>query len=508
MPVHGRLFALTEARTLALSPAKRQAWVMTTEATAQIAVTGLATMGANLARNLARHGYRVGVHNRTSSRTKLLVEKFGGEGTFVPAETLEDLVASLERPRKIIIMVKAGASTDAVIDELAPLLEPGDILIDGGNAHFEDTRRREAALREMDLRFMGVGISGGEEGALNGPSIMPGGAKEAYEHVGPILEDIAAKVDGEPCCTYVGPDGAGHFVKMVHNGIEYADMQLIAESYDVLLRVGGLVPTQIADVFRKWNQGELESYLVEITAEVLDQFDDAAGVPLVEVITDEAEQKGTGRWTVQVALELGIPVTGIAEAVFARSLSSRVDQRTAVRGAYGETNVFSSGSIVDDVFIGDVSRTLHASKIVAYAQGFDEIRAGSESYDWNIDLAAMAKIWRGGCIIRARLLDRIRQTFEESPEIATLLVDENFRDSVKGAEQPWRRIVTAAVEAGVPTPGMSSALNYYDALRARRLPTALIQGLRDYFGAHTYRRDDKEGVFHTLWSEDRTEIEI
>ncbi|MCP2166364.1 NADP-dependent phosphogluconate dehydrogenase [Goodfellowiella coeruleoviolacea] len=475
-----------------------------TTGTARIAVTGLATMGSNLARNLARNGFRVAVHNRTPARTRALVEQHGHEGDFVPAETLPDLVAALQRPRQIIIMVKAGQPTDAVIDELADLLEPGDMIIDGGNAHFADTRRREARLRERGLHFVGAGISGGEEGALNGPSIMPGGSAESYQHLGPVLETIAAKVDGQPCCVHVGPDGAGHFVKMVHNGIEYADMQLIAESYDLLRHVGGLEPAAIGEVFRTWNSGDLESYLVEITAEVLGHVDAATGKPLVDVIADQAEQKGTGRWTVQEALELGVPVTGIAEAVFARSLSANTDQRAAVRAAFPEAE--QAAAKAPEGLVEDVRHALFASKVVAYAQGFDEIRAASQTYGWNIDLGAMATIWRGGCIIRARFLDRIRAAYDRDPELASLLVDDYFASAVEQAREAWRRVVVAAVRAGVPTPGFSSALAYYDALRAERLPAALVQGLRDYFGAHTYRRVDRDGSFHTLWSADRSEV--
>ncbi|WP_285744106.1 NADP-dependent phosphogluconate dehydrogenase [Lentzea sp. NBRC 105346] len=475
---------------------------MTTEGTARIAVTGLATMGSNLARNLARHGFRVAVHNRTPTRTKALIEEHGHEGDFVAAETVEELVASLQKPRQIIIMVKAGGPTDAVIDELAAALEPGDMIIDGGNAHYADTRRREKALREKGLHFVGAGISGGEEGALNGPSIMPGGPAESYVHVGPVFEEIAAKVDGQPCCVHVGPDGAGHFVKMVHNGIEYADMQLIAEAYDLLNRVGGQSPAQIAEVFKQWNTGDLESYLVEITAEVLAH--NSGDRPLVDVIEDAAEQKGTGRWTVQEALELGVPVTGIAEAVFARSLSGHTDQRKAVRDAFGASEVVAKP---DEQLVEDVRQALYASKVVAYAQGFDMIREASKNYDWNIDLGAMATIWRGGCIIRARFLNRIREAYDANADLPSLLVDGYFRDAVKAAEEAWRRVVVRAVEAGVPTPGFVSALAYYDGLRSERLPASLVQGLRDFFGAHTYRRVDKPGSFHTLWSGDRSEIE-
>ncbi|GAB3905518.1 NADP-dependent phosphogluconate dehydrogenase [Kibdelosporangium lantanae] len=472
-----------------------------TEGTARIAVTGLAVMGSNLARNLARHGHRVAVHNRSYAKTKALIEQHGDEGDFVPAETMAELVASLQTPRQVIIMVKAGGPTDAVIDELAELMEPGDMIIDGGNALYHDTRRREAALRDKGLHFVGAGISGGEEGALNGPSIMPGGSVESYKHVGPVFESIAAQVDGEPCCVHVGPDGAGHYVKMVHNGIEYADMQLIAESYDLLRRAGKMTPGEIAEVFRTWNSGDLESYLVEITAEVLGHVDAATGKPFVDVVQDQAEQKGTGRWTVQDALELGVPVTGIAEAVFARSLSGHADQREALGNAT-EADVDVPENLVDDV-----NKALYASKVVAYAQGFDQIQAASETYGWDIDRGAMATIWRGGCIIRAVFLNRIREAYDRTPDLPSLLVDDYFRAAVDNAVDAWRRVVATAVKAGIPVPGFSSALAYYDALRSDRLPAALVQGLRDFFGAHTYRRVDREGSFHTLWGADRSEVD-
>ncbi|NUO96694.1 MAG: NADP-dependent phosphogluconate dehydrogenase [Nonomuraea sp.] len=468
---------------------------------ADIGVTGLATMGRNLARNLARHGYAVAVHNRTTSRTQQLVREFGGEGTFVPAEELAAFVASLKRPRRAIIMVKAGPGTDAVIDQLADLMEPGDMIVDGGNAHFQDTRRREAALRERGIHFVGTGISGGEEGALLGPSIMPGGSKESWEALGPILQDISAKVDGVPCAVHVGPDGAGHFVKMVHNGIEYSDMQLIAESYDLLRQALGATPAELAEVFREWNKGDLDSYLIEITAEVLDQVDEATGKPFVDVVVDQAEQKGTGRWTVQSALDLGVPVTGIAEAVFARALSGHPEQRAAAASLEGPE---LSGVEGRDL-IEDVRQALYASKIVAYAQGFDQIAAASKEYGWDVDLGAMATIWRGGCIIRAKFLDRIRAAYDANPQLPTLLADPSFAAALNAAQDAWRRVVSTAVRIGVPTPGFSSALAYYDGLRRDRLPAALVQGLRDYFGAHTYHRVDREGAFHTDWSGDRAE---
>ncbi|MDT0322311.1 MULTISPECIES: NADP-dependent phosphogluconate dehydrogenase [unclassified Streptomyces] len=474
---------------------------------AQIGVTGLAVMGRNLARNFARHGHTVAVHNRTAARTRDLVATYGHEGDFVPAETAEEFVASLERPRRLVVMVKAGAPTDAVIDEFAPLLEPGDMIVDGGNAHYLDTRRREAALRERGLHFVGCGISGGEEGALNGPSIMPGGSAESYQALGPLLESIAAQVDGEPCCAHIGPDGAGHFVKMVHNGIEYADMQLIAESYDLLRKVAGYEPAHIAEIFRKWNTGRLDSYLIEITAEVLAHTDADTDRPFVDIVADRAEQKGTGRWTVQTALDLGVPVSGISEAVFARALSGHTELREAARSLPGPIRPELHP---DDAarFADSVEQALYASKIVAYAQGWHLMRAGSAEYGWDLDLGTMATIWRGGCIIRARFLNRIREAYRRGDEApVTLLSDETFTEALRDAQVGWRHVVSQATALGVPAPGFSAALAYYDALRAGRLPAALVQGQRDYFGAHTYERVDRDGSFHTLWGEDRTEHE-
>jgi 6-phosphogluconate dehydrogenase len=476
---------------------------MTAQATAQIGVTGLGVMGRNLARNFARHGYATALHNRTTARTDAIMAEFGHEGTFVPARTAEEFVASLERPRRLVIMVNAGAATDAVIEEFAPLLEPGDMIIDGGNAHFIDTRRREAALRDRGIHFVGMGVSGGEEGALNGPSIMPGGSTESWQALGPMLEAIAAKVDGVPCTTHVGPDGAGHFVKMVHNGIEYADMQLIAEAYDLLRYAGGYEPAQIAEIFRTWNRGRLDSYLIEITAEVLAHTDAQTGRPFVDIVLDQAEQKGTGRWTVQVALDLGVPVDGIAEATFARSLSGHTDLRAAARGLAGPGREAVSDP---DSFADKVEQALYASKIVSYAQGWNMIAAGSDEYDWDIDLGKMAVIWRGGCIIRAAFLDRIRAAYAANPQLPTLLADPDFGKEVTEAQDGWRDVIATAVNNGIPVPGFSAALAYYDALRAERLPAALVQGLRDFFGAHTYRRTDAEGSFHTLWAAGRAEV--
>ncbi|MFC5721592.1 NADP-dependent phosphogluconate dehydrogenase [Streptomyces gamaensis] len=476
-----------------------------TQPTAHIGVTGLAVMGSNLARNFARHGHTVAVHNRTTARTKALVDEHGHEGAFVPAETAEEFVAALQKPRRIIVMVKAGEATDAVIDEFAPLLDEGDMIVDGGNAHFLDTRRREKALREKGIHFVGTGISGGEEGALNGPAIMPGGSVESYKALGPLLESIAAKApDGSPCCTHIGPDAAGHFVKMVHNGIEYADMQLIAEAYDLLRRVAGHSPARIAEIFRSWNTGRLDSYLIEITAEVLAHTDAATGAPFVDIVADEAEQKGTGRWTVQSALDLGVPVSGIAEAVFARSVSGHRDLRRAASALPGPRREALSPAEAEE-FAARVEAALYASKVVSYAQGWNMIGAASAEYGWDIDLGAVSAIWRGGCIIRAAFLDRIRAAFAADPQLPTLLADEDFADEVGTAQDAWRSVVSTAVAHGVPTPGFSAALAYYDALRADRLPAALTQGQRDFFGAHTYRRTDRAGSFHTLWSGDRDE---
>jgi 6-phosphogluconate dehydrogenase len=468
------------------------------QAMAQIGVTGLGVMGRNLARNFARHGYAVALHNRTVSRMTAVIDQFGDEGNFVPAQTAEKFVQALERPRRLVIMVNAGDATDAVIDEFAPLMEEGDMIIDGGNAHFGDTRRREAKLKEQGLHFVGMGVSGGEEGALNGPSIMPGGSRESYASLGPMLETISAHVDGTPCCTHIGPDGAGHFVKMVHNGIEYADMQLIAEAYDLLRHGTGLEPGQIAETFRTWNTGRLDSYLIEITAEVLAHTDASTDKPFVDIVLDQAEQKGTGRWTVQDALDLGVPVNGIAEAVFARSLSGHADLRRAARGLPGPKTMPAEAA----EFADQVEQALYASKLVSYAQGWHMMAVGSREYDWNLDLGRIATIWRGGCIIRAVFLDRIRAAYENNADLPTLLVDDEFSKDLASAQDAWRNVVATAAQFGIPVPGFSAALAYYDALRAERLPAALIQGLRDFFGAHTYRRTDRDGSFHTLWAAD------
>jgi 6-phosphogluconate dehydrogenase len=470
----------------------------------EIGVTGLAVMGANLARNIARHGVPTAVHNRTAAKTEQFMSEYAEEGDFTASESLEDFVRSLERPRRIIVMVKAGPAVDCVIDDLTPLLDDGDIVIDAGNSHYEDTRRRTQACRERGLRFIGTGVSGGEEGALNGPSIMPGGERDAYGEVEEVLTTIAAQVDGTPCCTYVGPDGAGHFVKMVHNGIEYADMQLIAEAYDLMRHGVGLAVPDIARVFEEWNEGDLESYLIEITAKVLAKTDEHSGGPLVDVILDRAEQKGTGRWTSQNALELGVPLTGITEAVFARSLSALGDDRADAAGTLAGPR--PGAETVSDELVDDIRTALYASKVVAYAQGFEQMAAASEAYGWDLDMGALATIWRGGCIIRARFLNRIRDAYAEQPDTANLLLLPYFRDAVAEAQDAWRRVIAVAAELGVATPAFSSSLAYYDGYRRERGPASLIQGLRDYFGAHTYRRTDREGVYHTRWGQDGSEV--
>jgi 6-phosphogluconate dehydrogenase len=474
-------------------------------ADARIGLTGLAVMGANLARNIAHHDIPIAVHNRTTARTEAFMREHGGEGPITGTESTEEFVAALARPRSIIVMVKAGAPVDGVIEELVPHLDEGDIVIDGGNSHFTDSRRRAQALQERGLRFLGTGVSGGEEGALRGPSIMPGGTQEAYAEVDDILTSIAAQVDGTPCCTYIGPDGAGHYVKMVHNGIEYADIQLIAESYDLLRNVAGLEVPEIARVFDGWNEGDLESFLIEITAKVLGKTDEATGQPLVDVILDQAEQKGTGRWTAQDALELGVPLTGITEAVFARSLSALRDQRLAASRELAGPDPTAGGNA--EGLVDDIQRALYASKVVAYAQGFEQMAVASRTYGWDLTLGEMATIWRGGCIIRARFLDRIRAAYDGNPELPNLLMEPYFRDAVADAQDAWRRVVARAVEAGIAIPAFASSLAYYDGYRRERTPAALIQGLRDFFGAHTYRRVDREGTFHTLWGEDGREVE-
>jgi 6-phosphogluconate dehydrogenase len=474
----------------------------------ELGIVGLATMGQNLARNLASHGVRVAVYNRTRQRTDEFMADHGGEGDFRPASSLDELVRALARPRAILLMVKAGSPVDEAIESLSKLLEPGDLIIDGGNSLFHDTRRRARAATQAGLGYLGVGISGGEDGALRGPSIMPGGMRESYTQVEEILTSISAKVDGIPCCKFIGPDGAGHFVKMVHNGIEYADIQLIAESYDFLRQSLRLTPTELSLIFREWNEGQLQSYLIEITADVLAKQDDGAESALVDVIQDEAEQKGTGKWTSQSALDLGVPLTTITEAVFARMVSSQKDERMRAAEILKGPTASYGHEDKDLRLIHDVRDALYAAKVVAYAQGFEHLRAGSIEYGWDLDLGALATIWRGGCIIRAQFLDRIRDAFAAEPNLPNLMLAPFFQEALASAQSAWRRVIREAVQSGVPIPAFSASLAYYDGYRRARGPANLIQGLRDYFGSHTYHRVDREGAFHTKWAQDGTEVEV
>jgi len=471
----------------------------------RIGVTGLAVMGANLARNIASRGVPVAVHNRTYAKTEQFIADYASEGDFTASESVEDFVNSLETPRRIIVMVKAGKPVDAVIEELTPLLDEGDIIIDAGNSHFPDTVRRTAECEANGLRFMGVGVSGGEEGALLGPSIMPGGDPAAYEEVREIFESIAAVVDGTPCVVHVGPGGAGHYVKMVHNGIEYADIQLIAEAYDLLTNVVGLEAPAVGKIFEEWNTGDLDSFLIEITGKVLAKTDERTGKPLVDVIVDQAGQKGTGTWTAIDALNLGIPLTGITEAVFARGLSALRSERAVAAKTLAGPNPVKEAN--DESLVEDIRQALYASKVVAYAQGFAQMRAASVENGWDLKLGEMATIWRGGCIIRARFLNRIREAYDEHPDLDNLLMVPYFTEAVANAQDAWRRVIVKATEQGVPIPAFSSSLSYYDGYRRERGPANLIQGLRDFFGAHTYKRIDAEGSFHTRWSQDGTEIQ-
>src|SRR5438128_227732 len=468
----------------------------------EMGVVGLGTMGMNLARNLASHGVRVAVYNRTHRRTEEFMASYSEEGDFTPVATFEELARVLKPPRAVLVMVNAGAPVDDTIEALVKVLASGDTIIDGGNSFFQDTRRRAEAVEKLGLGYIGTGVSGGEEGALHGPSIMPGGTRQSYSRVEDMLTSIAAEVEGVPCCTYIGPDGAGHFVKMVHNGIEYADIQLIAESYDLMRNALGLSADDLAAVFREWNAGRLQSYLIEITSDVLAKHDDGASRSLVDAIEDEAEQKGTGRWTSQSALELGVPLTGITEAVFARILSSEKAQRVKASGILrGPTSEKATVGLVEDI-----QEALYASKIVAYAQGFEHMAAGSREFHWDLDLGALATIWRGGCIIRAKFLDRIKDAYEEDSSLPSLMLAPFFQEALAGAQSAWRRVVNTAVDQGIPIPAFASSLAYYDGYRRARGPANLIQGLRDYFGSHTYRRTDREGAYHTRWAQDGAEV--
>lgn len=465
----------------------------------QFGVIGLAVMGKNLAMNIESRGYTVSVYNRSKEKTEQLVFETKGRnitGTY----SLEEFVNSLEKPRKIMMMVKAGAPTDATIEQLIPHLDKGDILIDGGNAFFVDTQRRNKQLSELGFHFIGTGVSGGEEGALKGPSIMPGGQKEAYDLVAPIFKDISAKVNGDPCTTYIGPDGAGHYVKMVHNGIEYGDMQIIGEAYFLLKQVLELSAEEFHEVFSEWNKGELDSYLIEITSNIFKKKDDETGRPLVDVILDTAGQKGTGKWTSQSALDLGLPLSLITESVFARFISAMKEERVAASKILkGPAAKPFSGDKKD--FIESVRKALYMSKICSYAQGFAQMRAASEAYNWNLQYGDIAMIFRGGCIIRAQFLQRIKDAYDREPGLKNLLLDSYFKGIIENYQQSLRNVVAQSVQLGVPVPCFASALSYYDSYRAAVLPANLLQAQRDYFGAHTYERIDRQGIFHTNWLE-------
>jgi 6-phosphogluconate dehydrogenase len=466
--------------------------------TAQFGVIGLGVMGQNLALNIRDHRNSVAVWNLEPE----MVDRFTQQNQdIVGTKELRDFIAVLERPRRMLMMIKAGDPVDQMLKKLAPLLSPGDIVIDGGNSWFKDTQRREAEMRNVNLNFFGMGVSGGEEGARNGPSLMPGGSREAYEHLKPILESIAAKSDSGPCVAHCGPDGAGHFVKMVHNGIEYGDMQLIAEAYDLLRKALGLSAAEISDIFAQWDKGVMESYLVEITAEVLTAVDPKTHKPLVDVILDKAGQKGTGKWTAQVALDLAIAIPTIAAAIDARVLSSMKSERVqASKELGGGAAKRYSGD--KNELIKAVHGALYAAKICSYAQGMSLIRAGSKEYNWGINLREMARIWKGGCIIRARLLDSIMKAFDRNADLPNLLLDGEFKKAVLGEESNWRKVIETSVTLGIPVPAMSASLAYFDSYRSADLPQNLTQAQRDFFGAHTYQRtDDPNGPFlHSDWS--------
>lgn len=463
-----------------------------------IAVMGLAVMGKNLAMNIESRGYRVSVYNRSAQKTEQFMDEVGSRN-FQAAYSIEELVQSLEIPRKLILMVKAGDPTDQTIKQLIPHLSAGDIIIDGGNTLYEDTIRRSESLTDAGLRFIGTGISGGEEGALKGPSIMPGGAEGAYDAVKHILLDISAKVDGDSCCTYIGPDGAGHYVKMVHNGIEYGDMQLIGEAYHMLTGLFDLSASQLAHIFAEWNKGELDSYLIEITANIFTKKDEETSQPLVDVILDSAQQKGTGKWTSKSALDLGIPLSVITQSVFSRFLSAMKTERVHASHILEGPIAPTVESENKEDIIEAIRQTLYASKLISYAQGFAQMKAASDEYEWGLDYGSIAMIFRGGCIIRAQFLQNIKEAYDRDPNINNLLLDAYFKDIMDRYQASWRKVITLAVQHGIPVPGFSSALAYYDSYRCERLPANLLQAQRDYFGAHTYERIDKSGIFHTEW---------
>ncbi|RZI48685.1 NADP-dependent phosphogluconate dehydrogenase [Lactococcus kimchii] len=465
---------------------------------ANFGVVGMAVMGKNLALNVESRGYTVALFNRTTSKTEEVIAEHPDKN-FVLTKTVEEFVASIEKPRRIMLMVQAGAGTDATIQALLPHLDKGDILIDGGNTHFPDTMRRNAELANSGINFIGTGVSGGEKGALEGPSIMPGGQKEAYDLIAPIFEQIAGKApqDGAPCVAYMGPNGAGHYVKMVHNGIEYGDMQLIAESYDLLKRVLGLDNAEIQAIFEEWNEGELDSYLIEITKEVLKRKDDEGEGYIVDKILDKAGNKGTGKWTSQSSLDLGVPLPLITESVFARFISTYKDERVKASQVLSGPAVNFSGDKAE--IVEKIRKALYFSKIMSYAQGFAQLRQASKEYNWDLPYATIAQIWRAGCIIRAEFLQNITDAFNKNNELENLLLDDYFVDITKRYQESVRDVVTLAVQTGIPVPTFTSAISYYDSYRSANLPANLIQAQRDYFGAHTYERTDKAGIFHYDW---------
>ncbi len=466
---------------------------------ADIGLIGLAVMGQNLVLNMADHGYRVAVFNRTTSKVDDFLNGPANGTSIIGTHSMEELVESLEKPRKVMLMVKAGEVVDAFIELLVPLLEAGDVIIDGGNSHFPDSIRRTAYLKEKGLRFIGTGVSGGEEGARNGPSIMPGGDPEAWPLVKDIFQAVSAKVDGEPCCQWVGQDGAGHFVKMVHNGIEYGDMQLICEAYSLMENVLAMSCDEMHEVFKEWNTGVLDSYLIDITKDIL-AMKDEDGEPLVDKILDTAGQKGTGKWTGISALDLGVPLTLIGESVFSRVLSSLKDERVRAAAILGQA---AKRSVTDkDEAINALRDALYASKVISYAQGFMLMKEAAKEYDWDLNYGEIALMWRGGCIIRSTFLGNIKEAYDNNPELENLALDSFFSEALKSSEAGWRKAVVLAVENGIPAPAFSSALSYFDGYRSERLPANLLQAQRDYFGAHTYERlDSKRGeFFHTDWT--------
>ena len=469
-----------------------------------IGLIGLAVMGQNLVLNMASRGYSVGVFNRTTTTTDEFIDGTAAGKTISGYHSVEELVANLKSPRRVMLMVKAGPAVDALIGQLTPLLDPGDIIIDGGNTQFDDTNRRTTEGEDSGLLFIGTGVSGGEEGALLGPSIMPGGSPDAWPYVKDLLQEISAKVGPEndiPCCEWVGPAGAGHYVKMVHNGIEYGDMQLICEAYFILKHALGLSNEELYRVFSDWNEGDLQSYLIEITRDIFTVTDEGSGGHLVDQILDTAGQKGTGKWMSQHALDLGVPTTLITEAVFARCLSAQKASRERAEAVLSGPTGTYDGDL--DEFIEDVRQALYASKITSYAQGYVQLDAAAEEFGWELDNGQIALLWRGGCIIRATFLEDIKAAFDRDADLENLLLDDFFRDAIQTAQPSWRRVVATAVELGLPVPGFSAALAYFDGYRRGRLPANLLQAQRDYFGAHTYRRLDQEGTFHTDWIRER-----